>query len=142
MFRFVLIISLPLVAILSQNTCQAAKNLDGLLDAIRLVETGGEPNNGDGAIGDEGKALGPYQIWRVYWTDAVQHDKTIKGTYEDCGKSEYSRKVVKAYLRRYGKSFIENKEWENLARIHNGGPKGHKKSATLKYWEKVKRLFK
>ena len=28
---------------------------------------------------------------------------------------------------------------EKIARIHNGGPRGHKKKATDKYWEKVSR---
>jgi hypothetical protein len=28
---------------------------------------------------------------------------------------------------------------EVLARIHNGGPKGYKKTATVKYWNKVKK---
>ena len=40
------------------------------LDAIRVVETGGCPNDGIGAIGDGGNALGPYQIWKPYWIDA------------------------------------------------------------------------
>ena len=30
---------------------------------------------------------------------------------------------------------------EDLARIHNGGPNGYKKSATLGYWEKVKKYL-
>ena len=30
-----------------------------VLDAIRIVESGGEPNGGRGAVGDGGNALGP-----------------------------------------------------------------------------------
>jgi hypothetical protein len=30
---------------------------------------------------------------------------------------------------------------EDIARIHNGGPDGYKKSSTDKYWEKVKKLW-
>jgi len=30
---------------------------------------------------------------------------------------------------------------EMLARIHNGGPRGYLKPATLKYWLKVQRLL-
>jgi hypothetical protein len=29
--------------------------------------------------------------------------------------------------------------YEDIARIHNGGPSGHKKSATDGYWLKVKK---
>jgi hypothetical protein len=28
---------------------------------------------------------------------------------------------------------------EQLARIHNGGPKGHKRSGTIGYWKKIVR---
>ena len=38
------------------------------------------------------------------------------------------------YARRLGHEPTQ----ENLARMHNGGPNGHKKSTTLKYWNKVK----
>ena len=40
------------------------------LQAIRTVETGGMPNGGIGALGDGGKAYGPYQIWKPYWQDS------------------------------------------------------------------------
>ena len=29
--------------------------------------------------------------------------------------------------------------YEDVARIHNGGPNGYKKTATYKYWQKVKK---
>ena len=40
--------------------------------------------------------------------------------------------MVTIYLRHYGGTF------EEMARKHNGGPQGHKKECTKKYWEKVK----
>jgi hypothetical protein len=49
------------------------------LEAIRQVESHGNPN----LVGDNGKAIGSFQIWRTYWQDAVEHDKTIGGKYED-----------------------------------------------------------
>ena len=103
-----------------------------LLNAIRQVESGGNDN----AIGDGGKAIGPYQIHRVYWEDAVEYDKSLGGTYQDCYNPDYARRVVIAYLTRYAP---KNATAEDLARVHNGGPKGYKKSATTKYWSKVKK---
>jgi hypothetical protein len=41
---------------------------------------------------------------------------------------------VLAYWARYGGS---NPTDERLARQHNGGPRGHRKAATLAYWRKV-----
>ena len=68
---------------------------DDLLDAIRQVESSGN----DAAIGDGGKAIGPYQIWRVYWIDACEFDPSLKSRpYEACFEPDYARRVVIAYL--------------------------------------------
>ena len=40
-------------------------DLRKLLDAICEVESGCDPL----AVGDGGKAIGPYQIWMSYWID-------------------------------------------------------------------------
>lgn len=102
------------------------------LDALRQVESQGN----DKAVGDYGNAIGGYQVWRDYWQDAVDYDKTIGGKYENCFNRNYAERVVVAYLNRYAP---EGASWETLARIHNGGPKGYKIKATEKYWQKVKR---
>jgi hypothetical protein len=90
-------------------------------------------------IGDSGKAYGPYQIWEVYHQDAVEYDKSLTGKWEDCLRDkEYSEKVVKAYIKRY---LPKNGSMEDAARIHNGGPKGYKKSKTLEYLKKFRKFF-
>jgi hypothetical protein len=106
-----------------------------LLEAIRQVESHGNPN----LVGDNGKAIGSFQIWRTYWKDAVEHDKTIGGKYEDCKNDEYAKRIVLAYWDRYAPKNATN---EQLARIHNGGPQGWKNSNTIKYWNKVKKELK
>lgn len=113
----------------------AAAQSSELLDAIRQVETGGckDPAN---AVGDGGKAIGPFQIHRCYWQDAIDYDPNIGGVYADCKSEEYARKVVSAYMRRYSPKGAGD---EVMARIHNGGPSGHRKSATVKYWNKVRK---
>ena len=93
-----------------------------------------ESNRGKNLVGDGGKAIGPYQIWREYWQDAVEFDKTIGGKYEDCMNKAYAEKIVRAYWKRYAP---KGATLEQLARIHNGGPKGHTRTATLKYWQKI-----
>lgn len=104
-----------------------------LLDAMVQVESGGRLD----LVGDNGKAIGPLQIHRIYWVDAVSYDKTLAppdGKYEDCKRLEYAEKVVVAYWNCYAS---KNASWEELARIHNGGPKGLGKKATQEYWDKV-----
>jgi hypothetical protein len=34
---------------------------------------------------------------------------------------------------------VNKKDFETLARIHNGGPRGHKNPATVGYWNKVRK---
>lgn len=103
-----------------------------LLQAIEQVESRGNAK----AVGDNGRAIGPFQIWRSYWQDAVEHDKNIGGRYDDCFDKEYSKRIVLAYWDRYAP---KNATDEQLARIHNGGPKGNLNRKTLKYWAKVKK---
>jgi len=106
------------------------------LDAIRRVETGGLPNAGKGAVGDKGASIGPYQIQRAYHADA----RMKAGKYEDCSTdATYAEQTMLAYFARYAPKALESKDWETLARVHNGGPKGHTKKATLGYWAKVKK---
>jgi hypothetical protein len=106
------------------------------LDAVRRVETGGLPNAGKGAVGDKGASIGPYQIQRAYHADA----RMKSGKYEDCSAdASYSEQTMLAYFSRYAPKALESKDWETLARVHNGGPKGHTKKATLGYWAKVQK---
>ncbi len=116
------------------------------LAAIRQVETGGEPDNGIGAVGDNGHALGPFQIWMPYHFDAAERDSSLK-SYKSCLTSlDYSERVVQAYMGRYAKAEAKRlragkgtlADVEKVARIHNGGPRGHKKKATMNYWRKVR----
>lgn len=101
--------------------------------ALNLVETGGR----SGAIlGDQGKALGPYQIHKAYWKDV---SKQVGGSYSDVVSRSYSEKVILAYLNKYASDAVAHNDFETLSRIHNGGAKGATKEATKGYWEKVKK---
>lgn len=107
-------------------------DLDRVLDAIRIVETGGEKDPAN-AVGDNGNSIGPFQISRAYWQDAIDHDPSIGGVYTDCKNEAYARQIVRAYMLRYVKVWSD----ENVARTHNGGRLGVKKKSTVKYWRKV-----
>ena len=112
-----------------------ADDIDDLIYAIGTVES----NHDDNAVGDQGRSIGRYQIMRAYWQDATEYDKTIGGKYEDVRNPVYAAKVMRAYWRRYARAAYEAGDFETLSRIHNGGPKGHKKQATVGYWRKVQR---
>jgi hypothetical protein len=109
---------------------------DKLLQALSFVES----THRDTCTGDQGKAIGRYQIHEPYWKDATSYDKTIGGQYSDCqGNGEYSAKVVRAYMKRYLSAGATDEE---IALTHNLGPSGKKKAGTSHaYWKKVKKAL-
>jgi hypothetical protein len=107
-----------------------------MLDAIRTVETGGHADPAN-AVGDGGKALGPYQIHYGYWLDATERDPALRALgYLSVREQATAERVVLAYLTRYAPSW----DLRTCARIHNGGPRGHRKPATLGYAKRVEEV--
>jgi hypothetical protein len=106
--------------------------IDLLLDAIARVESHNDPN----ATGDGGRALGPYQIHRAYWADGTRF-LGVHWSFAEASDPQKAREVVRAYLLTYGRgcSLLE------MARIHNGGPNGHRKPRTLKYARRIAALL-
>jgi hypothetical protein len=114
----------------------ADRHLTPLFDAIRTVETGAEerPEN---AIGDGGRSLGPYQISRKYLLDSG-----MSGDWRRCRDRRFSEAVMLAYWKRHCPEALRSRDYEKLARIHNGGPNGHKKAATVSYWRMVQGILR
>lgn len=109
------------------------------LNALHQVEASGRIKKPDGSpiIGDKGRALGPFQIHFKYWQDSG-----VSGSYTNCAEYDYSVKVVTGYMNRYATQFVLKSNYQAMARIHNGGPNGHKSESTLAYWRKVQRHLK
>ncbi|UCE47529.1 MAG: transglycosylase SLT domain-containing protein [Phycisphaerales bacterium] len=132
---FFLVVSLMLcftpVARCGNNA--SSRDLERLLDAIAQIES----NNRTKAVGDKGRAIGVYQIHRAYWKDGTRI-LGVKWSYRDAFDPGKARRVVRAYLRHYGrgKSLIQ------MARIHNGGPRGYRKRATLGYGRKIQNILR
>jgi len=102
--------------------------LDRLLDAIARVESLNDAN----AKGDGGRAFGAYQIHRAYWADGTRF-LGVAWDYEQAADPAKARQVARAYLLHYGRgcSLLD------MARIHNGGPNGHRKQSTLEYARRI-----
>jgi hypothetical protein len=133
-----LILSAVLPAQTIEQIDKIREDIRPLLDAISKVES----NDNDDAVGDNGKALGRYQIWKIYWQDAVEKCSDLRRAGYECVQDKvYAERILVAYMLRYAKKAIENKDFEKLSRIHNGGPTGHKKKATLPYWNKVNKIL-
>ena len=112
-------------------TAQAAPP-DSFFRALHLVETSGRTGP---ILGDGGKALGPLQIHRGYHADS-----RVPGDYSRVADLTYSKRVASAYLQRYAPEAWAKGDVLTLARVHNGGPRGASKPATLGYGRKVAAL--
>lgn len=112
------------------SVCTACATDERFFQALHQVETGGRVG---AIVGDSGRALGPYQIHKGFWIDSK-----VAGSYSDVVGTNYARKVVIAYLKRYCPDAVSSSNYEVMARTFNGGPKGPSKTATMSYWHKVK----
>lgn len=135
------VLGLLLLLVFARSPAEAQRSQwprQQILDAIRQIESGGNDSPPDG---DNGLAIGPYQIHRVYWIDALTQKPAIGGSYADCRKRAYAEKVIDGYMQRYAPLEWARGRAEVIARIHNGGPQGHRSRATLGYWKRVQRLL-
>lgn len=110
-----------------------------LIDALAVVES----NNNPSAVGDSGKAYGVLQIWEVVIVDVNARFGT-KYRHKDAFDPVIARDICRKYLSIYAteKRLGRKPTLEDYARIWNGGPNGHKKSKTDKYWAKVERALR
>ena len=106
--------------------------------ALISVESGGN----DSAVGDNGKAFGCLQLHSAYVQDASEL-AGLDWKHEDAFDRTKAIAITMAYMARYATEERLGRvpTFEDWARIHNGGPNGYKKSATDKYWKKVKTEF-
>ena len=116
---------------------------DNLINAIIYVESRGN----DSAIGDRGKAVGCLQIHPICVREVNRilrkNDIPLLYTLEDRYSREKSIEMFNIIAEQYEcceyLTFIQYAEI--VARRWNGGPRGHKKRATIKYWNKVQSVL-
>lgn len=110
-------------------------NWDAVIYALHQMETSGRlgPIKGDG-----GAALGPLQIHRGYHADSG-----VEGPYDRVAVLDYAERVVRAYMARYATERRLGRPVKpvDIARIHNGGPNGYKKLATIKYGQRFSQHY-
>ena len=88
-------------------------------------------------------SCGPYQIKEVYYIDCSIYGG-VGSDWKTCAnKKDCSEQCVQNYMKRYGTYCTggPTPTCQDYARIHNGGPKGCKSSATVGYWNKVSACY-
>ncbi len=103
-----------------------------LLFALWMVEAGGNYHPPDGAAGE----VGPLQIRQIYLDDVNEYRGTAL-TLDDCRNMTVARWVTLSYLERW--HALDS--YEKAARVHNGGPQGYHRAATLPYWKRVSQVI-
>lgn len=112
--------------------------MNTLAQAIALIFLV-ESNRGmDRQIGDEGKAVGPFQQHKIF-VDDVNRISSKTFTYDDRNRFDQSRQMVEIYLSHYcTKERLGHEPGiRDYLRIYNGGPDGCNKLATWDYWLKA-----
>lgn len=113
----------------------ASIDYDRLLDAIAQVES------------DRGAtSANVYQLRRIYVRD-VNRVTGWSIRYKDAvSDSSVAQKCILAYWKHYAMEYERETgrkaTAETLARMHNGGPDGWRKTATRRYWKRVSRAYK
>jgi hypothetical protein len=106
--------------------------LDGVIEKIHFVESGGRLNPPDG---DGGRAAGPLQLHKCT-IDDVNFYYGQNFTYTDRYDLETAKQIAKLYIAMW----MHLQKEEIACRIFNGGPRGWQKKSTDGYWEKIRGL--
>ena len=115
---------------------------EDLINAIIYVESRGN----DSAIGDRGKAVGCLQIQPICIREVNRILRKRKSNVRYSLQDRYNRiksiQIFEIITEHYWKccEYVTFMEYaEIVSRRWNGGPRGDKKKATLKHWNKVER---
>lgn len=116
------------------------KMKDIIFSSIAWIESTHNPKavSKDGSVGIvQIKSVMVKEVNRICQIKGIQ----MKFTLADRKNKEKSKRMFWIYQKFYNPKInyndISEKEMELIARKWNGGPKGHEKKATKKYWNKV-----
>ena len=131
-FRILFLTAVICALLIGVESCRAA-NMDDLLNAIEQIESGGNSN----AVGDNGKAVGAYQIWPIM----VKEVNRILGKDRYCLKDRLDRNKSREMCRIFLMNCKKGLSLPDLGRCWNGSYDGYKKESTKKYGEKIRKIL-
>lgn len=121
------------------ETPPVPRALRPLFNAIAYVES-----RDDFLAEGPGGELGLYQLTTVYIDDVnrILQWRHINGrnyTYADRYDPKLCEEMMVIYWEHYTGCvhLVRDADWSDLARIHYGGPNGHKSGRTIHYWNRI-----
>jgi hypothetical protein len=110
-------------------------NIMALIVALIAVESGGN----DLAVSPDGTCRGPLQEKSIYVAD-VNRIAATHYRRNDVFDRTKAIEMFQIYIDHYATSERLGREptWEDMARIHSGGPDGWKNPSTKAYWRRVR----
>lgn len=109
-------------------------NLAVLVAVLIAVESSGN----DQAVSRDGTCMGPLQQKAIFVADVNRIAGTSYG-HDDVFDREKAIEMFHIYIRYYATEARLGHEptWEDIARIHAGGPNGWRRPGTRWYWRRV-----
>ena len=104
---------------------------------VALAKVEGGPR-----MGDHGRAIGPFQIRRGYWHDAIEQRPAlaVQG-YASCTNWAYASQVVLAYAERHARVAWSTQNYARVAMIHHAGPTGARQGRGREFGRRVLNLM-
>jgi len=117
-----------------ESTQARSVDIELFIDALEVKES----NRDTAAIGDNGRAVGCLQIWKIMLRDVNRILGYDHYLYSDRLSREKSREMCKIYFSHYCKDM----SWHDMARCWNSGPTGYKKECSIGYANDVIDIMK
>ncbi len=113
-------------------------DVEHLIVALMMQESGGEGEDAPYTIGDNGRAYGCLQVHQLTLTDVNQKLDTDHELEDLLGNIDLSKEVCRVYLAIYAD---DDPTYEELARLWNGGPEWREKPHTKAYWQSARQFL-
>jgi hypothetical protein len=127
MKQLIRILLLVTIIVSMPSSLEATTSISNIIARLIEIESAGN----DYAIGDNGLAVGCLQIHPIMVRD-VNRIANTNFTLVDRTSRSKSIQMIRIYIDHYCVGDTE----EHIVRKWNGGPTGHLKNSTLKYWRK------
>jgi len=112
-----------------------------LIEAIAFVESGGNPDAiGDTHLGTPSVGLLQLRPIMVREVNRILKNKGLDKRFKNRDRKNAKKSIEMFNI--WADTYHMKSSYEKMARNWNGGPKGYKRTATIRYWAKITKYTK